>query len=213
MKTTVGVILGLLMLAGLGAILWIGGGQLGAWLGTLSGRMEPSQWLMVGFVVALLTVMQSVRWSRRRASADQVREVRRPVYESVAMAWQGALRGAGAQSGDWSALLPRDLAALEDLLALRASPAILQDYQHLREMAYGGGHDIAQIQRQLTRLVLRMRRELDVSGFVSLEEAALKPFVAGQEARSETTASDAPIRGTPDPAQSVLHPSVSLAGR
>lgn len=201
------------MLAGLGATLWLGGGQLGQWLGTLSGRMEPSQWLVLGFIVAVLMVMQSVRWSRRRASADQVREVRRPVYESVAMAWQGALRGAGAQSGDWSALLPRDLASLEDLLALRASPAILQDYQHLREMAYGRGHNIAQIQQQLTRLVLRMRRELDVSGLLSLEEAALKPFVAGQEARAETTASDAAVGWAPDPAQPGLQASVSLAGR
>lgn len=188
MKTMVGTVLGLLLLAGLGVMLWVGGGHVGQWLGTLSGRMEPSQWLVLGSVVAVLAVLQSVRGARRRASADQVREVRRPVYESVAMAWQGAVRGAGSPPADWTSLLPRDLAALEDLLAMRASPAVLRDYQQLRELAYGSGQSNAQIQQQLTRLMLRMRRELDVSGFISMEEAALRPFVAEGSGQPQTAA-------------------------
>lgn len=213
MKTIWGASLLMLMLAALGAMLWIGGGQLGAWLGTWSGRLEQGQWLLVGFIIAVLAVMQSHRWSRRRASQDQVREVRRPVYESAAMAWQGALRAAGTSPVDYAAHLPRDLAALEDMLTMRASPAVLRDYQHLRDLARHPVQDMEQLQQQLMRLILRMRRELEVSGFVSLEEEGLRSFVAGGAGRLDTAESDPRSQTAPATVLPVGQASISLAGR
>jgi hypothetical protein len=125
-------------------------------------------------LLCALVVAASLRGAKRRELELRSAESRRGIYQSVTLAWGGALRSGGNRPTELLTWLPKDIAGLEGRLALRASPKVLRDYSRLRQLASQADTPLQKVREQFLSLVLEMRCELGMNGWRLAEREALE---------------------------------------
>src|SRR5262245_18461621 len=96
MKNLLGLLLTRLILTAAAAGLWLAGVFVVRTAADVNWTSDPILLLSAFLLLSALTIASSFRSSKRWECECRVR---REIYEAVALAWQGALRAAPAQSG------------------------------------------------------------------------------------------------------------------
>ena len=170
---TLGLLLGLALIAALGAAAWLALDYIGSLFASLDAQV--ARVTAIGSVVVLLASMivtAGIRAHGRAGKAAQVREQKRATYQLFVDCWADP------------AAAPDNLKALDRLLALYGGAAVIKAHAALRAIAREKGTRHPDAQSQLGKALLEIRRDLgsdaDVRGITApeLQQLVLTPSPA-----------------------------------
>lgn len=205
-KTLVITMFVLAAFGGIAAGIWYG---VGFFVRAAAARESPADSVLLfcfALLLSALGIASTIRWAKRREGEHRLGDLRLPLYEALIVAWRGVLRAGHEPHGRTATPLPEDIRNLENLLALRGSPAVLEQYNMLCQMAGRPSATPEQVQEQFVRLVTEMRRDVGVHSSISNETNVLDALLRNQPALS---------RQQPElnPSSADCLPPVQLAGR
>lgn len=203
------IIGGLVLLLALGAGAFYAYQSLAGILANLDAQVGIV--ITVAALVVLLSAAAIARAIKRAKPAESVHPMsgeRGALYDRMLKAWAVLVADDGSIADETVKTLHAELADLESLLVLIASPEVIRAYLTLRDARRGGVQQNGELRTPLGRLMVAMRRDLVASAADLDESELLSVLLSAADMPANQAAQEVDSRFIPSPED--LRPHISL---